>query len=134
MDAVRVSEAEWDQGMNVGLKSMFRLRASRCPICAGRGRRHRQHVVGARPAGGAGQLVYETLKAGVIGLTRQLAVEYGPDGIRVNAICPGHIVTERMEAAGANTRYPALLRPAVPGAPHRHADRHRQRRRLPMLG
>jgi NAD(P)-dependent dehydrogenase (short-subunit alcohol dehydrogenase family) len=32
----------------------------------------------------------------VIGLTRQLAVEYGPDGVRVNAICPGHIVTERI--------------------------------------
>jgi NAD(P)-dependent dehydrogenase (short-subunit alcohol dehydrogenase family) len=32
----------------------------------------------------------------VIGLTRQLAAEYGPDGIRVNAICPGHIVTERI--------------------------------------
>lgn len=44
-----------------------------------------------------GALVYETVKAGVTGLTRQLAVEYGPDGIRVNAICPGHIVTERME-------------------------------------
>jgi NAD(P)-dependent dehydrogenase (short-subunit alcohol dehydrogenase family) len=46
--------------------------------------------------GATGSLVYETLKAGVIGLTRQLAVEYGPDGVRVNAICPGHIVTERM--------------------------------------
>jgi NAD(P)-dependent dehydrogenase (short-subunit alcohol dehydrogenase family) len=42
-------------------------------------------------------LSYEAVKAGVIGLTRQLAVEYGPDGIRVNAICPGHIVTERIQ-------------------------------------
>jgi NAD(P)-dependent dehydrogenase (short-subunit alcohol dehydrogenase family) len=40
-------------------------------------------------------LVYETLKTAVIGLTRQMAAQYGPDGIRVNAICPGHIVTER---------------------------------------
>src|SRR5438128_1750736 len=46
--------------------------------------------------GEPGSLVYETVKSGVIGLTRQLAVEYGPDGVRVNAICPGHIVTERM--------------------------------------
>jgi NAD(P)-dependent dehydrogenase (short-subunit alcohol dehydrogenase family) len=45
-----------------------------------------------------GMLVYEAVKAGVIALTRQLAVEYGPAGIRVNAICPGHIVTERMAA------------------------------------
>src|SRR5438132_334885 len=43
-----------------------------------------------------GWFVYEVVKPAVIGLSRQLAVEYGPDGIRVNAICPGHIVTERI--------------------------------------
>lgn len=42
-------------------------------------------------------LVYETGKAAVIGLTRQMAVDFGPQGITVNAIAPGHIVTERME-------------------------------------
>ena len=98
MDAVRVSEAEWDQGMNVGLKSMFRAARFAVPHlrAAGGGaivNMSSVHGLLAEP----GQLVYETLKAGVIGLTRQLAVEYGPEGIRVNAICPGHIVTERME-------------------------------------
>jgi NAD(P)-dependent dehydrogenase (short-subunit alcohol dehydrogenase family) len=41
-------------------------------------------------------LIYETGKAAVIGLTRQMAVDFGPMGITVNAIAPGHIVTERM--------------------------------------
>ncbi len=41
--------------------------------------------------------VYEAGKAAVIGLTRQAACDFGPDGIRVNAILPGHIVTERAQ-------------------------------------
>ena len=45
-----------------------------------------------------GSLVYEAGKSAVIGMTRQMAIEFGPLGIRVNAICPGHIVTERMQA------------------------------------
>ncbi len=43
-------------------------------------------------------LVYEAGKAAVIGLTRQMAVDFGPLGVTVNAIAPGHIVTERGEA------------------------------------
>jgi NAD(P)-dependent dehydrogenase (short-subunit alcohol dehydrogenase family) len=41
--------------------------------------------------------VYEAGKAAVIGLSRQAACDFGPDGIRVNAILPGHIVTERAQ-------------------------------------
>ena len=46
-------------------------------------------------------LIYEAGKAAVVGLTRQMAVDFGPLGITVNAIAPGHIVTERGEAMWA---------------------------------
>ena len=97
VEAGKVTEEVWDRGFDVGLKAMFRAARFAVPHlrAAGGGsivNMSSVHGLLAEP----GQLVYETLKAGVISLTRQLAVEYGPDGIRVNAICPGHIVTERM--------------------------------------
>src|SRR6266700_1596178 len=49
----------------------------------------RQAVPGCTP--------YVTAKAAIEGLTRALAVEYGPHGIRVNAVVPGSVATERYE-------------------------------------
>lgn len=45
-----------------------------------------------------GALPYATAKAAIEGLTRALAVDYGPSGIRVNAVALGSIYTERYEA------------------------------------
>jgi NAD(P)-dependent dehydrogenase (short-subunit alcohol dehydrogenase family) len=107
-ESAEVPEAVWDRGFDVGLKSMFRAARFAVPHLrrAGGGsivNMSSVHALLAEP----GQLVYETLKAGVISLTRQLAVEYGPDGIRVNAICPGHIVTEHI-AEGWREHPPTL--------------------------
>jgi len=46
----------------------------------------------------AGMLVYEAGKMAVIGMTKQMAIDFGPKGITVNAIAPGHIITEKLDA------------------------------------
>jgi NAD(P)-dependent dehydrogenase (short-subunit alcohol dehydrogenase family) len=47
--------------------------------------------------GTAGGSAYNASKGGVVLLTKNLAIDYGPKGIRANAICPGFIVTPLME-------------------------------------
>ena len=45
----------------------------------------------------AGILAYEAGKSAAIGMTRQMAIDYGPKGITVDAIAPGHILTEKIQ-------------------------------------
>jgi 3-oxoacyl-[acyl-carrier protein] reductase len=47
-----------------------------------------------------GGLAYTASKAGLLGLTRHLAFDYGPRGVRVNAICPGGVDTPMIRAGG----------------------------------
>jgi NAD(P)-dependent dehydrogenase (short-subunit alcohol dehydrogenase family) len=62
---------------------------------------------------------YTAAKGGVSALTKQLAVEYGPSGIRTNAIRPGFIVTPNTEAMFRS--HPDELRATVEGCPLRRA-------------
>jgi 3alpha(or 20beta)-hydroxysteroid dehydrogenase len=53
------------------------------------------------PAGASGYGAYAASKAGLLGLTRTAAIELAPDGIRVNAICPGGVATAMNESEKA---------------------------------
>jgi NAD(P)-dependent dehydrogenase (short-subunit alcohol dehydrogenase family) len=53
--------------------------------------------------------VYSAAKAGVISVTKAAAIEYGTQGIRANAICPGFIETEMSGGKGAAERFPMLV-------------------------
>ena len=97
--AVEVTEAGWDAGLATLIKSIFLGVKHAAPLMqqAGGG-----SIVTISSVHGLlmapNSLVYEAGKSAVIGMTRQMACDFGPQGIRVNAICPGHIVTERMAA------------------------------------
>jgi NAD(P)-dependent dehydrogenase (short-subunit alcohol dehydrogenase family) len=58
-----------------------------------------------------GTAVYSASKAGVIAVTKAAAAQYGPRGIRANAICPGFILTEIMGVSGQ--KYPEMHRKAA---------------------
>ena len=55
-------------------------------------------------AGNTNQAAYVASKHGLVGLTRSLALDYGPRGVRANAVCPGFIETERSLAFSAAVR------------------------------
>ena len=87
----RLEEAAWDRVLDVNLKSAMLLAKHAIPHMTGGGAIVNITSVAALRAHGV--VPYGASKAALIALTRELAVLYGRDGIRANAIAPGHIYT-----------------------------------------
>jgi NAD(P)-dependent dehydrogenase (short-subunit alcohol dehydrogenase family) len=91
-----VTPEYWDKAMNVNLRhQFFAAQAVRPQMRELGGGAIVNFSSIAWMFGGADFVAYSTAKAGVIGLTNSLARAFGPDNIRVNAIAPGGVVTER---------------------------------------
>jgi NAD(P)-dependent dehydrogenase (short-subunit alcohol dehydrogenase family) len=89
----KMSEEQWDQVLAVNLKGTFLCaQAALVPMRErGWGRVINTSSIGS--LGNIGQANYAASKAGVIGLTRTLALEYAKYGITVNCIAPGAVMT-----------------------------------------
>ncbi len=97
--AVEISERAYDKTMEVNVKGYLLMcqEAARRMLAQGSGSIiNIASVAGITP--GEGQVVYSMTKAAVISMTRGLAKELGPSGVRVNAIAPG-LVETRFAAA-----------------------------------
>ena len=97
-DAVEMTEDEWDRFFGIDLKAAWLAAKHALPhmLEAGRG-----SIVNVSSLHGFvtldGFFPYAAAKSGLVGLTRSLALDYGPRGIRVNCVAPGFIRTRLVQ-------------------------------------
>lgn len=94
------TEADWDRVMNTNVKSLFWAARSVVPVMQRQGGGSIVNIgsissICGMPLQGA----YGPSKGAVIQVTRQMAIDYASDGIRVNAVCPGTVDTPLLRSA-----------------------------------
>ena len=101
------SEATWDRTLNVNLKAVFLLgqQAARLLVAQGRGGAIVNMASSNGHMGEKGLAAYNASKAGVILLTKTMAIELAPHDIRVNCVSPGFILTDLVREGGADETF-----------------------------
>lgn len=108
----------WQQVLSVNLTGPFLLARRIAPHMAARGGGAIVNTasISSFVAGGGGA-AYTASKHGLLGLTRQLAFDYGRQGVRVNAICPGAVATEMTASLRVPSEANAHVDAQIAGTP-----------------
>lgn len=123
----KMAEEQWDRVIQVNLKSCFNVTRQVAPLFKGQKSGNIVNITSINGIRGKfGQSNYCASKAGIIGYTKALAKELGPFGVNVNAIAPGLIDTEMLQASPARDKVVALAMGEIAmkrlGAPEDVAD------------
>jgi NAD(P)-dependent dehydrogenase (short-subunit alcohol dehydrogenase family) len=102
---------EWNQVIATNLSSIFLLCKRVVPLMEAQGGGTIVNVASmAGTAAGRGGLCYTTAKHGVLGFTRQLALDHGLTGVRINAVLPGPIETDMIARVLAVPQHPLNIK------------------------
>ena len=97
-DATTMTEAEWDSVFAVDLKGGWLCAKHAIPLMRRRGGGSIVNIASLHAFMTTyGMFPYAAAKSGVVGMTRSMALDFGREGIRVNAICPGWVRTQLVD-------------------------------------
>jgi NAD(P)-dependent dehydrogenase (short-subunit alcohol dehydrogenase family) len=105
MPLAEVDVADFDSALSVSLRGVFLAMKYEIPAMLDTGGGSIVNMASTAGLEAVGGLAgYVSSKFGLIGLTRTAALDYAGRGVRVNAVAPGPILTERVQAAGPQMR------------------------------
>jgi NAD(P)-dependent dehydrogenase (short-subunit alcohol dehydrogenase family) len=110
---VDTTEEDWDRALDINLRSAFLASKYAVPVMAAQGAGAIVNIASISALRGDGTVAYSAAKGGLIAMTVDMAYSHGRQGIRVNAIAPGHITTPMVlsvSAPGARAEFMNTMR------------------------
>ena len=109
--AEQISEDQWDETFNVNVRGVWLLSTAVLPFMRKAGGGSIINMASVLGINGAkNRAAYASSKGAVVLLTKCMAIDYGQENIRVNAICPSFIETELTAAVLSKAPHPEAVR------------------------